>query len=1281
MLRCASCHRLLTGARCPRDGWTQPAARIDGIDGGDTPPRVEGLALQERLGTGGFSIVWAATREDGSAATVKVGRGDAPVLVERFRREAEAMAIIGSPYAARLYAQGRLRGGQPYIVMERLYGQTLGQLLAALAEPLELARLARLAGGVLSALEAVHARGVVHRDLKPENVFLAGGGERVVLLDFGLAKRPDAGAEELTRSGVAVGTPEYMAPEQLRGDRGTGAPADIYAFGVMLYELLTLRLPFVGELSEIEHGHLALRPPRPSEISPAAAPLDALVLACLSKEPERRPRGAAALRAALEEASVTPAPVSQPPASRGPRTSRMIAEGKQPVVLAAIESDGDADALSAAVSERGGFIARQRGRRYLAVFSGLHCEDPARAALAAARALAELQGARTALHLSSATLRSREGQPPMAFGVALDRPEAWLPQEPWSGVTLTEEIARALPDEEAQDGAARSGASGEAGSGSGIDVSLIGRDAVFDALAGSARAALDDGEPALFTLLGEQGLGKTRLAAEAALLASRVRPGVKVIPLSARATDTDGGRALTEALSGALEPDTTMASTAASHHERVRALADALRRRARLGPVAVILDDAHWAEVALIDALELATLEGSGCPLWVVVTAHPRFEQVRPGWGARTRRRERAALEPLPAEASMRLAAELLRPAEYPPAAVLERLAVWSGGNPASLGEIVRALKRAGVVRRRNESTSYVATADIEALPPSPAWQWLASRRLGALSPELAACVRLCSVLGAAFGREELEWVQDAIERAGAAGTPVDVAYGLRVLTSERVLVLGGDGRYAFESALYQDAVYELLDPAQRAVVHGHALEHWRARILAAGEGPETLEAIARHAAAVGRVEEAADALLRLGDRAFERHRHVEADRRYTGALELLPAEDARRRMAALLGRGRCRYRVSRENEAVEDLAEARRLAEALGDQAMLAEASLEEATALDWMREFDASARRVEEAAPIVRELGSLRLEVRLAVAQGRTLWRSFRRPESIRVLERAVVDAVGAGDYEARVIGLLILAFQLAREGRLDEAERRFEEVIHATKSAGDYPHLLSAYVNRTVLWFARGDAASALRDLRVAAELARESGSPLLERLATSNAAELLLRLDQGEEALALVRRARLLEERFLEAPEARGSLLHARILLTLGRYQEAAEVVLRLQASGARDLSEGHEPKDMLGAMFCMLRLALRDLAPEQAELRGEESWGGLLRAAEGFSEAYVLLEILYWRARVALRAGRQEEALEALARAKGLCQESPVWAARFEALAGAQGPPSAQSGAG
>jgi tetratricopeptide (TPR) repeat protein len=680
----------------------------------------------------------------------------------------------------------------------------------------------------------------------------------------------------------------------------------------------------------------------------------------------------------------------------------------------------------------------------------------------------------------------------------------------------------------------------------------------------------------------------------------------------------------------------------------------------------VVLDDAHAADDAALDALEYASLLGDGLSLWVLVAARPSFEQARPSWGARTERHWKATLGPLASDAAAELAARMLEPAEYPPAAVGQRLAAWSGGNPLCLSEIVLALKRAGVVRKRAlAGTFYIATAELDQIPPSPAWQWLAARQLEGMSPELAAFARLCAALGDDLDRGAIEAVQDALDRAGLAGTPMDVSFGLASLAHHGLLLAGSRGRCSFQNALVHDAIRAMLEPAQRAAIHRAALEYYRARVDPAAPESELLSALAAHATACGALVEAADAHLRLGDRAQAEHKHVEADQRYTAALALTAEGDLLRRALALTGRGKSRCLLFRLDEAARDLAEARDLAAALQDRELSARVLLEEATALDWRWQLEASAQRVDDAAAILDAIDAPHLRGRLLVAQGRS---SLRRMDELRqgsaeaivaLLERGIAASAALGDSEPRIIGLLLLPTALSLAGRHGDVEACFEDALALTAAAGDRHHLCVAYCNRSQF---QRQPERAIDDLERAIVLAREIGNPWVELNVTYNVAERLHLGGRTDEALSLARRARLLEERFVEHPIPRCNLLLARILLLLGAHEEAGRHVAWVAAR----CPPPRGPHLRYG-FYQIEQLILAELSPGTPP--ADETWDTAIELAERDTNLEVAerLEMLHWRARLALRGGRSAEAALCLTQARPLFSSSPFWRARIEAL--------------
>ncbi len=291
--------------------------------------------ILEKIGSGGMGAVYKAEQpEMRRFVAVKIlhprylSRSD---LVSRFRREARAMSHLSHPNTARVYLYGQLDDGACYFVMEYLAGRNLAQTVRA-EGPMEVGRAIDIMAQVCGALEEAHAQGIVHRDLKPENIFLTTQGGIVdypKVLDFGLAKvteremRP--GSLVLTQEGMVFGTPEFMSPEQARGETLDGR-SDIYSLGVILYELLTGKLPFdASQPMEFIQRHikeapipLAVRAPNRSW----PPGLWEVMARALAKKREDRfataNEFAAALRAVVAAPATTPSPSPYAAQQRSP---------------------------------------------------------------------------------------------------------------------------------------------------------------------------------------------------------------------------------------------------------------------------------------------------------------------------------------------------------------------------------------------------------------------------------------------------------------------------------------------------------------------------------------------------------------------------------------------------------------------------------------------------------------------------------------------------------------------------------------------------------------------------------------------------------------------------------------------------------------------------------------------------------------------------------------------------------------------------------------------------
>jgi serine/threonine-protein kinase len=317
MKLCPVCRQRFSGeaAFCPFDGTKLEAAAYDPMGDPLLGTTIDGrYEVMEALGEGGMGHVYEVRHVAlDRRFAMKVLRRDLArdgELASRFIQEAKATASVRHPNVVEITDFGRMPDGVPYFVMELLVGQTLGQIIKT-GGPIPSRRAVRIVKQVAGALAAAHAAGIVHRDLKPDNIFLVGGvggvaggvaSDDVRVVDFGAAKI--VGSSRVTRQGIVFGTPHYMSPEQASG-QPVDHRADLYALGIIMYEMFTGRVPFeadtyMGVLTQ----HMFVQPVRPSQVSPAARELGALeeiTMVCLAKKPEERYPSMEALSAALDE--------------------------------------------------------------------------------------------------------------------------------------------------------------------------------------------------------------------------------------------------------------------------------------------------------------------------------------------------------------------------------------------------------------------------------------------------------------------------------------------------------------------------------------------------------------------------------------------------------------------------------------------------------------------------------------------------------------------------------------------------------------------------------------------------------------------------------------------------------------------------------------------------------------------------------------------------------------------------------------------------------------------
>jgi len=285
-----------------------PTARTD-IDTAADPTRIaDRYRIVERLGVGGYGIVYRAVDERlDKPVAVKVlshRAASSATAVARFRNEALATGRLAHPGIVAVSDFETLPDGRPYIVMELVHGETLAARLRRLG-PMPVRDAVRIMLQVCSALERVHRLGIIHRDLKPENVMLCEGdqdGPLVKVVDFGIAKLSErVGDASLTKNGQLIGTPAYMSPEQARAGSPVDERADLYAAGIILYEMVSGTLPFSREhVVDALVSKLVDEPRSLGQIVPRLPPgFEAAVMKAIAREPETRVASASEWAAAL----------------------------------------------------------------------------------------------------------------------------------------------------------------------------------------------------------------------------------------------------------------------------------------------------------------------------------------------------------------------------------------------------------------------------------------------------------------------------------------------------------------------------------------------------------------------------------------------------------------------------------------------------------------------------------------------------------------------------------------------------------------------------------------------------------------------------------------------------------------------------------------------------------------------------------------------------------------------------------------------------------------------
>jgi tetratricopeptide (TPR) repeat protein len=785
----------------------------------------------------------AVDRLTGETVAVKILREHDDVTLARFFLEARILAELHHPGIVRYIAHGTTIAGDTWLAMEWLVGESLADKLRG--GPLSVKDVLALGTRVAEALGVAHAAGVVHRDVKPSNIFLHHGGlEKVKILDFGVARRgPFAGP--FTPAGSRVGTPRYMAPEQVRGEDIDGR-VDVFALGCVLYLCLTGRNAFLGKDEMAVLAKILLDDPPPAhrvrlETPPA---LSKLIARMLAKDAAARPADGAQVALALSEITAEEAhtPQLEPPPTEAERRLLTV------VLVSPQRARADRDnlvALARAAAAQHGASLAVAERGYVAVLSG--AKSATDQAAQAARLAIALRGMFPDGPIAVATGLGVYAQT-MPAGDVIDR-AAQLLQGAYGAVAVLDEATAGLVDErfEVRITAAGRVLLGERDRPPGTRTLLgrptphVGRERELALLEAVFAECVAESVARVVLVTAPPGAGKSRLrfeftrrhpdvpfflgrgdpmraGAPFGLIAPMIRREASVFPsdapeaqrqnLLARVAErVPRGEAARVArflgeLAGIPFGDDDVQLVAARRDPELmgdqmrRAWEDFLAAECRDRPLLVEVDDLHWGDLPSVMLLDTALRALAARPFLVLALARPEVHLMFPSlWEDRGATEVRLA--PLPRRAGERLVRAVL--GEGVGGATMDRLLDLAGGNPFYLEELIRA----------------VAEGKKDGLPDTVLA--MVQSRIEGFGSDARRVLRAAAIFGEVF------WVNGL---RAILGDDAEIDEWLPVLAQREVVIPKHDTKfadekeYAFRHALMREAAYALWGDVERERAH-----------------------------------------------------------------------------------------------------------------------------------------------------------------------------------------------------------------------------------------------------------------------------------------------------------------------------------------------------------------------------------------------------------------------------------------------------------------------------
>lgn len=805
----------------------------------------------------------------GERVALKVAVDDTHGPDPRFVRESALLAELSHPALVRHVAHGEAGDGRRFLAMEWLEGCDLAERLRPtwdgpreVRTRLPVADALRVAARVAHALAAMHRRGLVHRDLKPSNVFLPDGDPaRAKLLDLGLARREhDRG---VTLSGVVVGTPAYMSPEQARSAEGVDARTDVWALGCVLFECLAGVAAFRGDHPVAIFAKILIDdPPRLADHVVVPAEVDDLVARMLSRDRDARPADASLLAARLEELaaegsmvgprSIATAPLSAALGSAERRVVSVVVARTRHDSAIDVSSSRESESLAAdALSGFGGRVEPLADGSLLFVLDG--SRTPLDQAQRACRAALRLRAVLPSTPLVVVTGLAETGRG--VLGSLLDLAGRLLATAGPREIRLdgtTHGLVEAKLDTSEADGAflllGRRDTGERPRTLLGKRTAWVGRDREMATLLGLHAECVEESVARVVLVTAPPGAGKSRLRQELVERLAERDDGGEILFAQADALSSGSPFVVVAQLvrraAGILEaePDVDQRAKLRAHVEgrladrgestlafltelvglrgepvpdEVRAarrdpllLGDRMRAAfegwlsaaCHRGPVVIVLEDLHWGDLPSVKFLDAALRALADAPLLVIALARPEVHDAFPGLFA-ARSPTEMRLPAIPKKAAARLVRQVLGGEATD--AIVDLVVERSEGNAFYLEELIRAVGQ--------------GSTDALALPDTVLGMLQA--RLDALGADAKRVLRAASVFGEVF------WLGGVVELLGAASRE-EVEERLNALAGDEIVArrsvsrIPDETELGFRHALVRDAAYAMLTDEDRALGH-----------------------------------------------------------------------------------------------------------------------------------------------------------------------------------------------------------------------------------------------------------------------------------------------------------------------------------------------------------------------------------------------------------------------------------------------------------------------------